>query len=769
MNRFGIILFAILTYAIPDAMAQKKVPVIEGWRIHTSFIDNNDVCEAGNLVYVASTNALFRRNKISGELEVLSRASGLSDVKSTIVDYDPATQTVVVVYENTNIDLIQNGAIINIPEVLNQRIIGEKKINNITIKNSKAYLACSFGIVVIDLRKKKLVDSFANLGTNGSKMEIMDVEIFNDSVFIASQKGIFVCPMNNVNLSDYNNWKQNRSSLFSNHIELNASTLYAIIDSILMYRTGNEWKPVSGMDTTSYYNLSSANNKLVVSSRLFTRFIYQDGSWQNAPFISSQGGIISDENKFYAPQKGQYLIIADLQSGILDYVTPPGPQSSNAIRMKFGANNLWVAGGSVNGYATSSGWNSPLYRSSKFYRFNNNEWYSYNQISNPVINGGGDFVDVAIDPSNGHAILANFGTGIVEVSGNDIVQTYTEANSSLQKFITGTSYEPLLVSGVDFDNQNNLWVANYGAAKPISVRTPDNVWHSYSIPAGTDNRPVHFICDDYGAKWFINTRSQGILVFSENGTFDNVSDDLYRNLNEQKLNGYLPSNAVYCLAKSRDANGSIWVGTQKGLCIFNNPEKIFTAGEETDAKQLVIKTGLIYSNFLGDVPVYSIAVDAGNRKWIGTAQGVWLVSPDGYTVLNNFNTSNSPLLSNTVYSIGIDELTGEVFFGTENGMCSYMGTSTISDNEQSNVIAYPNPVKPGYSGLIAFKGLTENAYIKITDVAGNLIYETKANGGMATWNGITFQGNKAPAGVYLLFSTNEDGSQSLGTKFVILQ
>jgi hypothetical protein len=239
-----------------------------------------------------------------------------------------------------------------------------------------------------------------------------------------------------------------------------------------------------------------------------------------------------------------------------------------------------------------------------------------------------------------------------------------------------------------------------------------------------------------------------------------------RLLQKDKQKGFMPSNTVFCITK--DQKGEMWVGTDQGLCIFSNSANIFVPGADYDSHQLVIKTGLVYSNFLGIEAVYCIRVDAANRKWIGTKNGVWLVSPDGYTVIKNFTTQNSPLLSNTVYEIGINDKTGEVFFVTEKGIISYMGTATAGFDTHGDVMIYPNPVRPEYSGLIAIRGLSNNANVKITDIAGNLVYETTANGGMATWNGLNFHGKRAATGVYIVYTSNSDATDTWVGKILFI-
>jgi flagellar hook assembly protein FlgD len=213
----------------------------------------------------------------------------------------------------------------------------------------------------------------------------------------------------------------------------------------------------------------------------------------------------------------------------------------------------------------------------------------------------------------------------------------------------------------------------------------------------------------------------------------------------------------------------MWVGTNQGLAIFSNPDLIFNGKKNSfDARQIIIQVGSNYEVFLGKESINCIKIDPANRKWIGTRNGVILVSPDGYTVLKKFTTSNSPLLSNNVVEIGIDESNGEVFFGTDKGIISYTADATAGAGNFSNVKIYPNPVKPDYESDITIQGLKQNAVVKITDISGNLVFETTANGGTATWNGRNFNGHRVATGVYLILAADEVGSESYAGKILFI-
>lgn len=272
--------------------------------------------------------------------------------------------------------------------------------------------------------------------------------------------------------------------------------------------------------------------------------------------------------------------------------------------------------------------------------------------------------------------------------------------------------------------------------------------------------------DSYNQKWIMLFGSSGILVYNDNNTIDNTSDDRVTRLTTSLGSGNLPSAAVYSFAE--DLDGEVWVGTDKGLAVFYNPGSIFS-GDNYDAQVITIEQDSTAQHLLAFETVTAIAVDGANKKWVGTQKaGVFLFSDDGQKEIHHFTAENSPLLSNTITDIVIDGNTGEVFFGTDMGICSYKGFATTGEDKYQGVYAYPNPVPPGYTGYIGVKGLTRNSWIKVTDISGNLIYETRSEGGQAVWNGKNFNGEKAKSGVYPVIAISEDGSEKVVTKILIV-
>ncbi len=760
---YRILLTLGLTFSVL-ARAQQILPKVEGWRVHPSFATNNCIEEVEDKIFVGNNTAMYSLIKNNNEIEILSRVNGLSDVNIQFIKYHQSSKTLIIGYDNLNIDLIQDGRVYNLPDVLNKVIIGDKTLNNITVYENDAYLSCSFGIVVIDVLKKRVVDSYTNLGANGSNLIVNDVSVYNGALYASSINGIYRASLSSLNLSDYNYWSLFKASQYSNHIETFQGKLYAVVDSIVQTFDGVNWSVFNGLGIEETNDMRVVNDKLVIT--LLNQIVIESG---NGTIITNgqrnaTDCLISKEGDLFYLVPNQYMIKVDGITQELDYLAPPGPFANTATRMNFTDGKLWVAGGQVNGFLVTGGW-GPSYNNNKFYRHENNEWFSYKNNTDARIVNSRDFIDVTTHPLSKNTFFASFGSGILELNGNQVVQFYDSTNSSLRPANAGVR-GPVNVSGIAFDANNNLWVSNTDAANPLSVKTAEGIWKSFSF-TGVETGPIGFITiDDIGQKWIFSTRAKGIYVYNSGSSILDEKDDALKRLTKEAQQGLLPSEGVLCITK--DQKGEMWIGTDQGLCIFSNPENVFKAGSNFDARQIVIKTGLVFSNFLGNTPVQCIKVDAANRKWIGTVNGAWLVSSDGYTVIRNFTMSNSPLLSNSIIEIGINDITGEVFFVTEKGIISYIGTATEGGNTHGDVLVYPNPVKSDYTGLIAIRGLVNNAYVKITDISGHLVNETRANGGTATWDGNNFAGKRSATGVYLIYSSNADGTETNVAKILFI-
>jgi hypothetical protein len=300
-------------------------------------------------------------------------------------------------------------------------------------------------------------------------------------------------------------------------------------------------------------------------------------------------------------------------------------------------------------------------------------------------------------------------------------------------------------------------------------RASDGVWQSFNLGAlafgASRTEAGEVIIDRAGQKWILG-RGSNLIVFNDNYTIGNTADDRARILSNKIGNGNLPGNRVLSFAADRD--GEIWVGTDEGVAVFYSPENVFS-GYNFDAQQVLVEYGGYVQYLLEAEAVTAIAVDGANRKWFGTDRaGIFLMSDDGTEQIHHFTEDNSPLISNSITDIAINHKTGEVFIGTDKGIVSYKADATSGGESNQDVVVYPNPVREGYTGPIAIKGLVTDADVKITNISGSLVYATKAEGGQAVWSGNDFSGRRAQTGVYLVFISNEDGSETVVAKILFI-
>jgi hypothetical protein len=317
------------------------------------------------------------------------------------------------------------------------------------------------------------------------------------------------------------------------------------------------------------------------------------------------------------------------------------------------------------------------------------------------------------------------------------------------------------------DNDKNLWISGTEVPGTLKALKPDNEGWIVN-PATIDVQTAgDLIVTRSGHKWVILPRGNGLFILDDNDTPDYYDDDLFKQMYVTDPDGKVIS-FVYCLAEDHD--GNIWAGTDQGPLIYYNPDKVF----EEEIKAYRIKIPRNDGSGLADLVLFtesinSIAVDGANRKWLGTASsGAYLLSSDGTRRLRNYNEQNSPILSNTIASVAVDNETGDVWFVTSKGIISVRGDATEGREEYSDIYSFPNPVREDYEGNVTVTGLMKDTQIRITDISGNLVYETVSDGGQATWDLKTYNGRRVATGVYLVFCASSDGSQAAVTKILVI-
>jgi len=775
--RYTLLLF---TLAFLANNLWSQIPGIGEWRTHMPYDKVIDVAVAEDIVYAATPYNLFTYNTSDNRTDRFDKVKGLSSVGVTKIAYNSSFKELLVSYSNANLDIIdaeQN--VINISDIKDKEILGNKTINNIMFKDNMAYLSCGFGIVVLDLEKREIYDTYY-IGAEGSAVNVLDLTFNNSYFFASTESGIYYADIDANNLADFNQWTKDETLLHPdlpyNLIESFQGKIYTNYFSqkynrdTLFVLEGGQWDYFALDNTSEHHQMNVNGDKLILVNRYNVQ-VYDEN--MNIEYKITKPGGESLECFAATLDESNNVWIGDKWKGMLktwnsgkesEIIKPNGPGAKGVFAMDAFGPAVWVASG---GY--QSDW-AKIYNHEGVYSFIDEEWVTHNKKNTPAFDTITDWVCAKVDKANpAIAYIGTWGDGLLKFENNEITEIFDQDNSSLQPNVAAPSL--VYVSGLDFDSQHNLWVANSSANDVLSVMKNNGEWKSFNLGGAMSAADIsELIVDKLDQKWILKRKDGYLAVFNDNNTIDDITDDNIKVMSSATGNGGIPGNKVYSFAVDHD--GEIWAGTDEGICVFYSPGNVFEPGANFDASQILVPrndgSGLA-DILLETETVTAITVDGANKKWIGTDRaGVFLLSEDGLKQIHHFTIDNSPLLSNNITDIAINE-NGEVFIGTANGIISYKSsTAPEPPSGLGDVYAYPNPVREDFTGLIGIKGLVNNASVKITDSNGNLVYETISEGGQAVWDGRDFNGRRAATGVYLVFVTNRDGTEKVATKILFI-
>ncbi|MCX7986223.1 MAG: T9SS type A sorting domain-containing protein [Bacteroidales bacterium] len=746
------------------------------WRDHLAYKRIKKIVPAENKIFCASSSGLLYYNKADNTINTISRVQGLSDCSIGDIAYDTHTKTLVVVYTDLNIDFIKNNKVTNFPVIRNKLTIANKKINSIKIHNGKAYLACGFGIVVIDLDKYLVIDTYY-LGIGSQIEEVFDIAIDDNNIYAVTENRIVRADVKDPFLVDFSRWqtiRYNSSDALVKKIEVLSDILFAWVDvdkyesDSIVYFRDNQWA-VTSIPPDELRSITVSKNRLVVSGHAQYTI---DASMQFARIASHYNGqyaTYDNDGELWVADTYRDLVRTK-PSGNTEDITINSPTFAKNVKVDVKDGQIWTVAGLL-----SVNWFNQ-YNKEGFAGFYNYQWHSFYSEITPELSSYHDFVNVRINPFNPSQVyIAGWWAGLVLFeNGNFTFFNAENKNSTIQEdiFWPGHCY----VYGIDFDGEGNVWVTNARTLRPLSVRKKDGTWKSFALPylSNYDYYVGDILVTSWGHKWITIPRKSTLVIFDDNGTIDNESDDRVTTLSLGNLvgsgNALINSNRVYSVKEDR--SGNLWAATDAGPVEITGAQYIFDAPDYVQARKILVSSNIgdnVGAYLLETESINAITIDGGNRKWMATQNsGAYLISADGTQVIQNFNKENSPLLSNTVLDIAIDHRTGEVYFATDKGLISYRGYATWSNDDFGDVYVFPNPVRENYHGDIIVTNLLTNAIVKITDAEGNLVYETRANGGQAVWNGKNLRGQRAKTGVYFIFCSNNDGSKTKVIKLLFI-
>ena len=755
--------FILLLVATANSFSQ---PLALGqWSDELVYRNAISVTASDNKVYCATTLEMYSVDLTDNSMQKFSKVNGLSDIPTTLVAFDKVHNLLVICYANSNIDIMKDGKTVNISDLEHKSIVGDKTIYGVYFYGNYAYLSCGFGIVVLDVTRNEIKDTYY-IGPNGSQLHVNDVTSDGTNLYAATAAGLYHASLSDPFLADYSRWElfTTQEGLFGGNyadvVTFNNTVLAAKKDTIFQYSSGvwSQYYYRTGLDVKK---METTTEALVICH------IGSAGTRVTVVHTSGQMDSIYTPQPNQAVETGGTIWIADVYTGLQKYsggnlepFIPNGPWTKNVFDIAVNSNTHSV-------YVAPGGWNPSfgfIFNQDGFFAKIEGLWNHYDIYSTPELIDTFDIVCVTVSPFNNLTYFGSMWKGIVEFDDKlGITNQFDQNNSTLSG--TNGDISRIKVSDIEFDRYGNMWVSNIGALVPICVRKADGTWLEFQPPFSIDQQWITSIAfDEFNQVWFILPR-QGVMVYNYGQSLDDPSDDQYKLLINVPGSGNLPTLAVNCVTEDKD--GTIWVGTEAGVAVFYCPGDEFSQFG-CDGQQIVVNSGGYNGYLLGTENVKRIAVDGGNRKWFATDNGVWLFSADGTQQILHFTVDNSPLFSNFINSLAIDNGTGDVYIGTENGLLVYRSDATEGSASSCGPTVYPNPVRETYDGPIAISGMVNNAEVKITDAGGTLIYRSKALGGQVVWDGNNYHGERAKTGVYLVWASNNDGSVTCITKLLIV-
>mgnify|MGYP003302488479 CR=1 FL=1 len=741
---------------------------IDDWRLYPSY-HNATYCQvAGDKVYILASGALYSYNRSDSEVRLYDKINTLSDIDITHIAYSKEIKALVIVYSNANIDILYDDEeIYNLSDFKN-KLLPQKKINSINIQGSTAYLSTEFGAVEIDLENLEFSNTY-NTGFNTRY-----TYLFKDRLYTATESGLYYCQTSN-NMLDKSNWEKAHPTVVKTLAELDGKLYCIASDGKFMevVPETNTLKTVDGNDNYSYLYREGDSFIAVSASRIVR--IDSKGTNKICNLKEKYNFILKDNYTFWCCNGYGGVVESAVEDNAIvpknRPLLPNSPIRNYCEFMQFTSDEkLLVAGGNLN-YFDITFYDGTLME----YYYVNDSW---NNLPEDTVKKetGLRYVNMCSideDPTEpGHYFASSFGYGIYEFRNGKFVNHYSIHNSPIETVVPSNN-RYVRVPMVKFDNEGNLWCINTGVKDIVKILKKDGTWISLHY------KPIEYLptmvepmIDSRGWLWITSLQGEpGVFCAKLNGTPFDTSDDESKVWLNKFTNQDGTSYDIYQVyALTEDHNGKMWVGTNAGLFVIDNPQTFFNDGT---FKQIKVPrndgTGLA-DYLLSGTYIKSIKVDGANRKWVGTNDnGLYLISADGLETIHHFTTENSPLPSDCIESIAINGKSGEVFIGTDKGMASYMSDATRAEKklDENNVYAYPNPVKADYSGVISIVGLTAGCNVKIVDSAGFLMNEGTSQGGKYNWNGRNRRGEKVASGVYYVLTYDSNGDEGVVTKILI--
>ncbi|MFB0903986.1 MAG: T9SS type A sorting domain-containing protein [Nonlabens sp.] len=741
------------------------------WEGLFSFTTIVDIEESSTAVYAASENAVFIYDLNSRSFTTLTTVNGLSGDEISQIHYSEDKSTLIIGYENGLLQIVdQDGQVNDVVAIKDKQSISpvDKRINEFIESGDLIYMATDFGIAIYNLERLEFDDTYF-IGDNGIQVPVASIEIFDGFLYAATldaNSGMRRAPIADPFLIDFMNWNQINIDIWTEVITFDNRLFAVTVGRFLA-----ELNTTSGTFASTGIRLPQAIIDAHATSDFITFtsreaiYIY-DRTLNQIYLIDDIGGTsynytagIVRGTILYAGTEAAGMIRINIQDQTdFDFIVADGPSRNAAFSISSSPGELWVGYGNYDVFYNPF----PLERLGISYLREEESWvnYSFNDVLNAQ-----SISSITVNPNDPNEVfLSSMQDGVVQFVDESAVTRFEQFNSSLFPTVDSNAPPPGIfyrISNSTFDRSGNLWVLQSLSDFSLHKRIPSGQWTAFDLSDEITNvaQSATKIVVTQEGNIIYGTTSIGLVGFDPE-----TSQALSFNVDNNLINNYVASLRL-------DLNGQLWIGSNLGLRVLFNPNSMFTENP-SDARSIIIEdTNGIPRELLADEAVLDIEIDGNNNKWVATASsGAFLFSPSGRETIFQFTTDNSPLPTNAVNDISIDESSGKIYFATDKGIVAFQGerSSKPEDNLES-VRAFPNPVRPGFEGNVTIDGLTDRARVKITDIEGNLVYEAVSQGGSIPWDTRSFSGSKVASGVYFLFISTNDNIETTVSKLMIVR
>ena len=741
------------------------------WTGYFSYVSVKSISQGNDKIYAAAENAIFTYDLSTQEIATISTINGLSGKTITTAHYSNVYGLYIIGYENGLIEIAIDGEdnILKVVDILDKPTIppNNKKINHFNEYNGSLYISTGYGISVYNLDALEFGDTYF-IGDLGSQINITQTTVQGVLIYASSSgNGIKSALVADDNIIDYQQWTtvvgggykgiqslgselytvNNSNTILKFDLDVGFLQIDTFLSPIVDFGVASEILTITTESsiyayTEGYSLLEEVNNLIDFDYKLQSGYTFN--------------------NTFYLGTTDLGMLVVPFGTSQAEQILPDGPLFNQAFAIDASPGQLWVAFGEIDLFFNPY----PLTKRG-ISNFRNDDWLSikYDDLKDEVnVNDINDLSYVKINPNNTNEVyMSSYQKGLLKINNQTPTILYNETNSPMD-IPGGNEALGIRLYGSDFDREENLWFVQSRADNGLIKLTPEGQFQLIDVSNIIDAENEQALSD-------VKVSREGYVFFGavDNGLVGyNPTNNEFNKISEEIGNGNLPTNNIRTLAF--DNQNRLWIGTLKGLRVLYSVGSFFESGANIDAQPIIILEDGIAQELLFEQSITDIEVDGSNNKWVSTAtSGVFYLSPNGQETLLRFTTDNSPLPSDNVLDIAIDDSDGTVYFATKDGLVAYDGTSTAPGEDLEGVYAYPNPVRPTYFGNVTIDGLTAKANVKITDITGNLVFETTSEGGSIQWDTTAFGKYRVASGVYLVLITSDDNLLTKVAKIMVIR